>query len=197
MMMVLAFLFSMILGREKDVWSTLALAALVVLAVDPHAIFAISFQLSFLAVVGILWLAPWIFSVISFKAYDIRKGVLYRFYVYFCGLASVTISAMLFLLPVTSFYFHRVSLVSLLGQHDGAAHYGSMHPPPRTPGGRLSAVIPGSGRFHPRGCSMGPGPDDGLCRLLESLSLDRGAGVQAELHGNPSFLCGSSSAFFH
>jgi competence protein ComEC len=114
MMMVLVFLFSMILGREKDVWSTLALAALVVLAVDPHAIFAISFQLSFLAVVGILWLAPWVFSVISFKAYDINRGVLYRFYSYFCGLAAVTISAMLFLLPVTSFYFHRVSLVSLL-----------------------------------------------------------------------------------
>jgi competence protein ComEC len=114
MMMVLAFLFSMILAREKDVWSTLALAALVVLAADPHSIFAISFQLSFLAVVGILWLSPRIFSVISFKAHDIRRGVLYRFYGYFCGLASVTISAMLFLLPVTSFYFHRVSLVSLL-----------------------------------------------------------------------------------
>jgi competence protein ComEC len=113
MMMVLAFLFSMILGREKEVWSTLALAALVVLAADPHSIFAISFQLSFLAVVGILWLGPGIFSVISFKACDIRKGVLYRFYVYFCGLSSVTISAMLFLLPVTSLYFHRVSLVSL------------------------------------------------------------------------------------
>ena len=114
MMMVLAFLFSMILGREKDVWSTLAFAALVVLAVDPHSIFTISFQLSFLAVVGILWLAPVIFSVISFQAYEIRKGLLYRFYLYFCGLASVTVSAMLFLLPVTSFYFHRVSLVSLV-----------------------------------------------------------------------------------
>jgi competence protein ComEC len=114
MMMVLAFLFSMILGREKDVWSTLALAALVVLAVDPHSIFTISFQLSFLAVVGILWLAPVIFSVISFQAYEIRKGLLYRFYLYFCGLVSVTVSAMIFLLPVTSFYFHRVSLVSLV-----------------------------------------------------------------------------------
>jgi competence protein ComEC len=113
MMMVLAFLFSMILGREKDVWSTLALAALVVLAVDPHSIFTISFQLSFLAVVGILWLGPGIFSLISFQAYEPRKGLLYRFYLYFCGLASVTLSATLFLLPVTSFYFHRVSLVSL------------------------------------------------------------------------------------
>lgn len=113
MMMVLVFLFSMVLGKEKEVWSTLALAALVVLAVDPHAIFTISFQLSFLAVVGILWLAPGIFSLISFQGYDKSKGLLYRFYLYFCGLASVTVSAMLFLLPVTSFYFHRVSLVSL------------------------------------------------------------------------------------
>jgi len=114
MMMVLAFLFSMILGREKDVWSTLAFAALVVLAVDPHSIFTISFQLSFLAVVGILWLAPQVFSVISFQAYELRKGLLYRGYLYFCGLASVTLSAMFFLLPVTSFYFHRLSLVSPL-----------------------------------------------------------------------------------
>jgi competence protein ComEC len=113
MMMVLVFLFSMILGREKDVWSTLALAALIVLAVNPHSIFTMSFQLSFLAVAGILWLAPGIFSLISFQACDMRKRLLYRFYLYFCGLASVTAAAMLFLLPVTSFYFHRASLVSL------------------------------------------------------------------------------------
>ena len=114
MMMVLAFLFSMILGREKDVWSTLAFAALVVLAVDPHSIFTISFQLSFLAVVGILWLGPKIYELISFQSYELRKGLLYRGYLYFCGLASVTLSAMFFLLPVTSFYFHQVSLVSPL-----------------------------------------------------------------------------------
>jgi competence protein ComEC len=114
MMMVLAFLFSMIVGREKDVWSTLSFAALVVLAVDPHSIFTISFQLSFLAVLGILWLGPKIFSVLSFQTFEIRKGLLYRGYVYFCGLASVTLAAMFFLLPVTSFYFHRVSLVSPL-----------------------------------------------------------------------------------
>jgi competence protein ComEC len=113
MMMVLVFLFSLILGREKDVWSTLALAALVVLAVDPHSVFTMSFQLSFLAVAGILWLAPRFFSLISFQACDMRRRLLYRFYLYFCGLASVTASAMLFLLPVTSFYFHRISLVSL------------------------------------------------------------------------------------
>jgi competence protein ComEC len=114
MMMVLAFLFSMIVGREKDVWSTLAFAALIVLAVDPHSIFTIPFQLSFLAVVGILWLSPKIFSLLSFQAFGVKKGLLYRGYLYFCGLAAVTLSAMVFLLPVTSFYFHRLSLVSPL-----------------------------------------------------------------------------------
>ncbi|MBW1773790.1 MAG: ComEC/Rec2 family competence protein, partial [Deltaproteobacteria bacterium] len=58
MIMVLAFLLSLVLGREKDLWSTLALAALVVLAINPLAIFSISFQLSFFAVTGILWLTP-------------------------------------------------------------------------------------------------------------------------------------------
>ena len=54
MIMVLAFLFSMILGKEKERWSTLAIAGLTVLAMDPAALFSISFQLSFCAVVGIL-----------------------------------------------------------------------------------------------------------------------------------------------
>jgi predicted membrane metal-binding protein len=41
MMMGLAYLLSLVLGREKDVWSTLAIAALLVLGLDPHALFSI------------------------------------------------------------------------------------------------------------------------------------------------------------
>jgi competence protein ComEC len=58
MIMVLAYLLSIILGKEKEVWSTLALAGLVILFLDPGAIFTPSFQLSFMAVTGILWLTP-------------------------------------------------------------------------------------------------------------------------------------------
>ncbi|MGD8983339.1 MAG: ComEC/Rec2 family competence protein, partial [Desulfobacteraceae bacterium] len=64
MIMALAYLFSMIVGREKEIWSTFALAAFVVLAIDPHSLFGISFQLSFGAVIGILWLAPAIYNKI-------------------------------------------------------------------------------------------------------------------------------------
>ena len=66
MIMALAFLWSLILGREKDVWSTLALAGLLILALDPQAVFSISFQLSFVAVIGILWLTPAVLNKIPF-----------------------------------------------------------------------------------------------------------------------------------
>jgi competence protein ComEC len=112
MMMALAFLFSMVWGREKEVWSTLALAALAILAVDPHAVFSISFQLSFTAVVGILWLAPTLYSRLAVLAVQ-PEGFSYRLYVYGIGLVAVTLSAIIFLLPVTVCYFHRVSLVAL------------------------------------------------------------------------------------
>jgi competence protein ComEC len=111
MMMALAFLFSMVWDREKEVWSTLALAALGILAVDPLAVFGISFQLSFIAVVGILWLGPALYSRLA--ALVNPQAFAYRLYVYGIGLVAVTLSALVFLLPITAFYFYRVSLVAL------------------------------------------------------------------------------------
>jgi len=113
MIMVLAYLFSMILGREKEVWSTLALAALIVLAMDPYALYSISFQLSFTAVIGILWLGPVISGKIPSPDQEKQKTILYRLYQYLSGLIVVTLSAIIFLLPITSFYFHRISIVSI------------------------------------------------------------------------------------
>ncbi|MFC1580858.1 DNA internalization-related competence protein ComEC/Rec2 [Thermodesulfobacteriota bacterium] len=115
MIMVLAFLLSIVLGREKDLWSTLALAALLVLAINPLAIFSISFQLSFFAVTGILWLTPALHRRMFQSNWDLesKKTFSSRLLAYAAGLISVTLSATIFLLPLTAFYFHRVSLVSL------------------------------------------------------------------------------------
>ncbi|MCK4817045.1 DNA internalization-related competence protein ComEC/Rec2, partial [bacterium] len=115
MIMALAFLWSLILGREKEVWSTLALAGLVILAIDTNALFGISFQLSFLAMIGILWLTPAFMNKISdsIKTIQNKRTILDRFFVYFIGLIAVTLSATIFLLPVISFYFHRISLVTI------------------------------------------------------------------------------------
>ena len=56
--MVLSYLLLMLLGRYRDVWSALALAAFLILVLNPLLLFAVSFQLSFAAVAGILYLSP-------------------------------------------------------------------------------------------------------------------------------------------
>jgi competence protein ComEC len=56
--MAMLVLMAVQLGREKDWPSALALAALVILLFDPSALYEISFQLSFAATWGILYLMP-------------------------------------------------------------------------------------------------------------------------------------------
>ncbi len=115
MIMILAYLLSLMLGKEKEVWSTLALAGLVILFLDPGAIFTPSFQLSFLAVTGILWLTPPILGKVSYEKHTLfeNKPFAGSVYKYFIGLAAVSIAAVYFLLPITTFYFHRIPLVSV------------------------------------------------------------------------------------
>ncbi len=115
MIMVLTYLFSLILGREKEIWSTLALAALLVLAWDPLALFSLSFQLSFCAVVGILWLAPVVYDKVSLPVIEKLRtdGAANRLWVYFAGLFAITVSATFFLLPLTTLFFHRISFVAI------------------------------------------------------------------------------------
>ncbi len=115
MIMALAYLFSIVMGREKEIWSTLAVAAFAVLAINPHALFGISFQLSFCAVIGILWLAPPIYSKIlaPLNRHPKSGSLFFRLYRYLGGLLAVSTSAMIFLFPIVSFYFHRVSTVAL------------------------------------------------------------------------------------
>jgi competence protein ComEC len=115
MIMILAYLLSLILGKEKEVWSTLALAGLVIMFLDPGAIFTPSFQLSFLAVTGILWLSPPILTKMGYKNHTLSENKPFAgsVFKYFIGLAAVSVSAVYILLPVTALYFHRIPLVSI------------------------------------------------------------------------------------
>ncbi len=56
--MVITFLFSILLHRERNLLHTLALAAFLLLIFSPPSLFDVSFQLSFLAVLSILYLVP-------------------------------------------------------------------------------------------------------------------------------------------
>ncbi|MCP3900827.1 MAG: ComEC/Rec2 family competence protein, partial [Desulfobacteraceae bacterium] len=52
--MISIYMFSYVIDREKDVFNSLAAAGIIILVIDPCAVFAISFQLSFAAVFFII-----------------------------------------------------------------------------------------------------------------------------------------------
>lgn len=56
--MVITFLVSILLDRERNLLHTLALAAFLILLFSPPSLFDVSFQLSFLAVLSILYVVP-------------------------------------------------------------------------------------------------------------------------------------------
>ena len=56
--MILAYMVLVLLDRHRDVYSALILAALIILVASPLQLYAISFQLSFLAVWGLAFLSP-------------------------------------------------------------------------------------------------------------------------------------------
>jgi len=118
MIMVLVFLWSFIIGREKDVWSSLSIAAIVVLSLNGDALFTTSFQLSFITVAGILYLSPLILSwLLNIKNKDDLLSGRRKFnpiLSYTAGLIAVTTSATIVTIPLMSYYFHRLSVISLL-----------------------------------------------------------------------------------
>jgi len=117
MIMVLVFLWSVIIGKEKDAWSSLCLAALIILALMGNSLFTVSFQLSFTAVAGILWLAPLILSRIQSVKLGTeslaRNRVLRTMVTYSTGLIAVTTAATVVTIPLIAFHFHRFPLVGL------------------------------------------------------------------------------------
>lgn len=98
----LAFI-SMVMGRERDSRYILTLTALFMLMMNPRLIFNISFQLSFLATGGLLYMAPVIGEFLRNHRVPriVAMGI------------SITISAQLSTLPVLGWYFNQLSLSSL------------------------------------------------------------------------------------
>ncbi|MBW1960537.1 MAG: DNA internalization-related competence protein ComEC/Rec2 [Deltaproteobacteria bacterium] len=112
--MVGVFLFTFLLERERDAINTLAVAAMVILIINPVSLYSISFQFSFTAVFCILYgfsrLAdtsrqqPW---AVMPKLSAVQKQVYCFFF--------ASIFAVLGSMPIVMKNFNQVSLVGLLG----------------------------------------------------------------------------------
>lgn len=114
--MVCAFIVSFLVGREREIYSTLALAALAILAFEPQALFSISFQLSFLAVISIVYLLPRISSLIKWDINEVFGEAPWtrKILAWMMTLILTTLSAGLGLSPLLALSFNQVPLFGLL-----------------------------------------------------------------------------------
>jgi len=105
-----ATMFSLVAGgrmlnRDHNVFNTLAASALILLVVDPHNLYKIGFQLSYLAVLGIVSLQPVIFQNLRSSNKIIDKIL---------ALLTVSFCAQLATAPLSIFYFGRFPVWFLL-----------------------------------------------------------------------------------
>ncbi len=126
MIMTLSFLFALLLDRGKDLYGAIFLAAFLILIANPAALFDISCQLSFLAVLAILYLIPRFseyFSIIKNRllkpwppdGLTQEKPRWSKKLLFYCGASLLTsAAAILGTGPLVVLYFNRISAVGFI-----------------------------------------------------------------------------------
>lgn len=114
--MVAVFMAAILIGRQRDLYNTLSLAAFIILMVAPYSLFDVSFQLSFAAVFAILFITPRLSRLLLFP----RVEEIMQQYPRVSKIIStpvifilVTLSATLGTWPLIIFYFNRFSNIAL------------------------------------------------------------------------------------
>ncbi len=98
-----ALMFSFIiigqlLGRYTNIYNTLAASAFILLLINPFNVTNIGFQFSYLAVIGIVFLYPQIYSLVYIKNKLLDKA---------WGLICVSLAAQIVVAPLSIYYFHQ------------------------------------------------------------------------------------------
>lgn len=111
-LMAASFALVVFLGRPKGVLNILCLSALLILAISPGSLWSPSFQLSFMAVLGISVLTPRILPPLSRDLRWPLKGSLSRRILRFALLTlALSLSAQIATAPILLGNFHLLSLV--------------------------------------------------------------------------------------
>ena len=104
-LMISCYYVMVLLQRKSDLLHSLALSAFILLIVDSNQFFDVGFQLSYVAVLGIWWLAEPIKKLFRKPKYWLED------FVY--SITAMTFSAQIATLPLAIYYFHQFSLVSI------------------------------------------------------------------------------------
>jgi len=115
--MILVFLLAALVDRQRHLLVSLAAAALLIVLVSPGATLDISFQLSFVAVLGLVYAGerfwPWWRQWEDARRLRLR-GWRVRLWRTLAAYAMVSVSALAATTPLTAFHFNQVSLVALV-----------------------------------------------------------------------------------
>ena len=84
--------------RANNIYNTLAISAFILLLLKPNFLFEVGFQMSYLAVLGIVSIRPLLYNHWKPKFWLVDK---------FWSLFTVTLAAQIGVLPVSLFYFHQ------------------------------------------------------------------------------------------
>jgi competence protein ComEC len=114
--MVITFLLSILLNRERNLLHTLALAAFLILLFSPPSLFDVSFQLSFLAVLSILYIVPKILEGIKKEDPSLPPKTRWKknFLDYVETSLLVTAVATLGTAPFVALHFNRLSPIGFI-----------------------------------------------------------------------------------
>lgn len=104
--MFTVFAVAMNLKRPHNVYNTLAISVFLILLFKPSFLFDVGFQLSYLAVLGIVSVQPMLYKLIKRpKNWFVNK---------YWETLTVTLAAQFGILPLSLFYFHKFPLLFLL-----------------------------------------------------------------------------------
>jgi competence protein ComEC len=93
------------LGREKSTYNLVAASAFFLLGWNPHLLLDVGFQLSYVAILGIVYLQPKLYGRFEFDNYLLDK---------IWGMSTTCLAAQLAVSPFSLFYFHQFPLYFLL-----------------------------------------------------------------------------------
>lgn len=87
-----------VINKQRSTYNFIAASAFIICIINPYSIFEVSFQLSYAAVLGIVYFQPKIYKLSQSKHVVIKK---------IWQLASVALAAQLTTTPIVLYYFHQ------------------------------------------------------------------------------------------
>ena len=103
------FLLAPLFHREKDTFTSLSFALLILLIQNPYSVMSVSLQLSFASAAGVTLFSERLRVFLS-SVFGKISG--FRLMQYLIGILAVSLSVMIFCVPVSALHFHSVQLAS-------------------------------------------------------------------------------------